>query len=286
MHGSYYRRARAFSRADLEEIRQKFDPTAVVVLIDDVYDAAGSIRSRDIQDTLRLREIATWRSIEGMIADFIAIPHGVPSYVLAVKHPVSMACKLLFEDSLKVYSAFPISRTRGDAASRQEIEDFKSYLRSAGIVVFDPSTIDELLLRHQLQGSESNPVSVDLGQRWPTAPERLLCDGRPDPWAGRVCEFSKAEIEEATEDIETQVESRDFRLIHDAKAIVAYRPNWGGTESRGVTSELHLARNIGRRVFVLSPPEDEGGATSPFRESGNVYGNKEELVEALKRLDA
>lgn len=73
LHGSYYRRARAFSRADLGALAD-FAPTQVVTLIDDVYDVSRTIADRDTQDALRLREIATWRSIEGMIADFIARP--------------------------------------------------------------------------------------------------------------------------------------------------------------------------------------------------------------------
>ena len=285
MHGSYYRRARAFSRANLQDIRDKFTPTEVVVFIDDIHDVAGTIRARDPQDALRLREIATWRSIEGMIADFIAEPLGIPSYVIAVKHPTRMACSLLFGRGLRVYSAFPITRTRGSEEARREIEAFKARLRDEGIIVFDPSTIDELLLRTALEAvpPETTEVEVDLSGRWNVASEPLLTDGRPSPWEGGRSVFTRTEIEEATKDITTQVESRDFRLIQDSDCIVAYRPNWGGTLSRGVTAELHLARGIARRIFIYSPVDDET-AGSPFQEFGNVYSTQDDLIQALKGL--
>lgn len=285
MHGSYYRKARAFSRSNLQQIRERFNPTEVVVFIDDIYDAAGTIMRRDPQDTLRLREIATWRSIEGMIADFIAEPLAIPSYVLAVKHPVRVASQLLFGAGLKVYSAFPITRTRGSQEARNEIEQFKARLRDEGIIVFDPSTIDELLLSNALDATDPGDefVRVDLEKRWGVPEEALLTDGRPNPWDGQECLFARGEIEEATKDITTQVESRDFRLIQDADCIVAYRPNWGGRQSRGVTAELHLARGIARRIFIYNPKEDDT-QESPFAGFGNVYQEVDELMEALKGL--
>jgi len=286
LHGSYYRKARAFSLADLEAITKEFRPTAVAVLIDDIYDVSATIRQRDSQDALRLREIATWRSIEGMIGDFIARPAGIPCYTVAVKHPVSMATGLLFTDATRVYSAFPITRHRDQPDNRKAIEDFKSRLRREGYTVFDPSTIDELFLRSQLEAANAEAAAVDLGAvaRWETAGEPLICDGRPDPWVGVGREFSRAELEEATQDIAKQIESRDFRLIHDADCLVAYRPNWGGRGSRGVTAELHLARGIGRRSFIYSPKDDEPPEESPFEDHGNVYRHEEELFAALKKL--
>lgn len=286
LHGSYYRKARAFSLADLEAIRDLFTPTAVVVLIDDIYDVAATIKERDSQDALRLREIATWRSIEGMIGDFIATPMGIPNYTLAVKHPVSTGTRLLFTDVTRVYSAFPISRHRKNPSGREEIQEFKSRLRQEGYAVFDPSTIDELFLRAELEEADIGADQIDLGRvvRWELAQEPRLCDGRPDPWANVEKRFSRSEIAEATQDITKQVESRDFRLIHDSDCVVAYRPNWGGRPSRGVTAELHLARGIGRRAFIYSPKEDEPDEQSPFGDLGNLYRDLDDMLSGVKQF--
>lgn len=285
LHGSYYRRGRAFSLADLEAIRSKFNPTAVVVLIDDIYDVSATIAGRDVQDALRLREIATWRSVEGMIGDFTARPLKIRSYTLAVKHPASMASTLLFTDATRIYCAFPISRHRKLPENRREIEAFKSRLRAEGFAVFDPTTIDELLLRSELEeAADANEIDLGAVLRWELADEPLLTHGRPEPWANVSKRFSRTEIEEATLDITKQVESRDFRLIHDSDCLVAYRPNWGGRPSRGVTAELHLSRGIGRIRFIYSPLEDEPEEDSPFGGIGNVYRDVDELIAAIKNF--
>lgn len=197
-----------------------------------------------------------------------------------------MASRLLFTDLTRVYCAFPISRHRKAPENRKEIETFKCRLRTEGFAVFDPSTIDELLLRFELEAAEGGADQIDLGQvlRWELAEEPLLTDGRPDPWAKVGRQFSKSEIEEATQDIRRQVESRDFRLIHDSHCLVAYRPNWGRRESRGVMAELHLARGIGRRAFIYSLYEDEPEEESPFGDLGNPYRGVDELIEAVKNL--
>ncbi len=143
-----------------------------------------------------------------------------------------------------------------------------------------------MLLEAELDAADANAEEITLGAsglpRWESAPGPLLTEGRPEPTHPPT--FSRLEIEEATQDIQKQVESRDFRLIHDADCVVAYRPNWGGTPSRGVTAELHLAQGIGRRIFILSLPEDEEGTSSPFGEFGNVYADVGELVAAAKQV--
>ena len=125
-----------------------------------------------------------------------------------------------------------------------------------------------------------------MGQvlRWELAEEPLLTDGRADPWGKVGKQFSRSEIAEATQDIRRQVESRDFRLIHDSDCLVAYRPNWGGRASRGVTAELYLARGIARRAFIYSPAEDKPSEESAFGDLGNVYRDVEELIEAVKKF--
>lgn len=211
----------------------------LVTLIDDIYDVASAIASRDVTDSLRLREIATWRAVELLVGDFLARETEKQNFVVAVKHPVSVLQRLVFERHRKiVYCAFPISRTRATAESRAEIDLFKSRLRESGVTTFDPVTIDDLVLLHSLKQTEDEAPEVVVrdGDRWELTDEPLLIDGRPPTHAGSKRTFDRAEIEEATRDVQRQVVTRDFRLIEDSQAVVAYRPNWGGSPSRDVTA--------------------------------------------------
>lgn len=287
LHATYYRAGVIYSRADIELIRMTFQPDMVVTLIDDIYEVASEIVARDEKDALRLREIATWRAVETLVGDFVAKPAKIPNYVVAVKHPTSVLEQLLFEPKMKrVYCAFPISRTRQNSNDRAEINDFKTRLRGIGVTVFDPVTIDDLILIHALnQSASGETVIVRDADRWELTDPPLLCDDRARFHDGSDRQFSRAEVEEVTVDLNRQVETRDFRLIEDSNAIVAYRPHWGGIPSRGVTAELRFAQDRGRRIFIYSPTRDDA-PLSVFEQFPNVYAADAELLTAVESWKA
>lgn len=93
----------------------------------------------------------------------------VQSFVVAVKHPPQMLYRLLFKRGIfRIYTCFPISDTREHQEAIEEVNEFVAKL-SEKFTVFNPVTIDEMILEKSLQKTEpeSKDVSVDYGLRWP-----------------------------------------------------------------------------------------------------------------------
>lgn len=187
LHLTFQRKSRFFSPLSWErtiELIKQFKPDYCVSLIDDIYSIWSRIASGSY---LRLREIMTWRNIETLMTDILA-KHVTPqdqktethkypykrSPVVSIKHPPEMLYKLLFRpDVLKIYTAFPITRTRDDPKKRVEIDNFRKTLHK-NFIVFDPLTIDELPLErlleeHQLQRPKTNLANtfLDLKAKYP-----------------------------------------------------------------------------------------------------------------------
>jgi len=156
LHLTFQRKSRFFSPLSWEgalDLIEQFKPDYCVTLFDDIYSIWDRIAPGSY---LRLRETMTWRNIETLMTDSLAkhvAPRDQPaeihrypykrSPVVSIKHPPEMLYKLLFKpEILKIYAAFPITRTRDDSKKRAEIDHFRNVLHK-NFVVFDPLTIDK-----------------------------------------------------------------------------------------------------------------------------------------------
>jgi len=94
----------------------------IVTLIDNIYEVQQILRRDNPRDpaihSLRLREIAMWRSQEYVLSYLMAkaTEEGektIPVYVVSVKQNVDMLFRLLFmPKSLRIYASFPITGAR------------------------------------------------------------------------------------------------------------------------------------------------------------------------------
>jgi len=82
--------------------------------------------------------------------------------------------------------------------------------------------------------------------------------------------------------IQDQIMRRDFRYIEQSDMVIAYRPRYGGTLSRGVFSEVTIAVNMGKPVYVYWPPEDGDIAENPFEYVHEYFSDAEELLGFLR----
>lgn len=291
LHATYFRKNRFFSVIDLNRIGQ-FNPDMIITIIDDAHECWDKVRVRELEHPrgirLRLRDVFLWRTVEIMAGDFLVHGLGIPHFVVAAKHPSEMIQRLIFEPTTKrIYASFPISSTRSNSDSRSEVDAFRFKMHEQ-FTVFDPLTIDERILvsayKDRTEGQDL--VEVALDSRWPTG-----FTGSPGPFESMSPPYESAypiiipigEMEETIEDIDRQIEARDYRLIDQVEAVAAFRPDYHGRQSRGVTAELqYAAQTAGIPVHLARNDEEDGPyATSPFGQLGTRHSSVEELIAAL-----
>lgn len=281
MHLTYFRHNTYWSLVDANALKGlKFD--MMITLIDDAYSVWSRITSRESRERhgvyVRLRDIFIWRSVEIMMADTIATALGIRNYVVAIKHPISTFHKLIFTKLPKAYLSHPISHVRDNKAAVAEIMEFARRLRDL-VVLFEPTTIDEAIIERKWVKDGSTIIGRD--DRWPVEYDE---DEYP-------IMLNKDEVNEVVARnpvtkrslIQDQIMKRDFRYIEQSDMVIAYRPNYGGSLSKGVYSEVTVAVHMGKPVYVLWPREDGDVAENPFEYVHEYFSNVEELVNFLKR---
>jgi adenylate kinase len=302
MHLVYLRNSRFLSPLNINLI-EKFNPDGFITFIDDVYLLRKRIQDRSettpFKTELHLRDLLAWRSIETNLTDILSshltlsYNRKIPNFILSVKHPITTLHNLIYDaGNLKTYIAHPISNTRNISALVDEIEIFKSQLHK-NFTVFDPTTIDERLLSISLK--EQYPdwktmsrgvlaesiVKIEYDQRWPIRHRPLLCTDVDDLFP---LEVPADEIVEVIQDIDNQIQNRDYRLISQSDAVVCYRPNLGGVLSTGVYSEMQYARDVAFKPCYMYFPECDGDHEStPFKGRGASYQSTDELIRNLMR---
>lgn len=300
-HLIYFRNSRFLSPLNISLI-EKFNPDGFITIIDDVYLLRKRIQKRSeisaFKTELRLRDLFAWRSIETNITDILCShlsnERRISNYILSVKHPITTLNDLIFDsDNLKVYIAHPITSTRDVPELVEEIEDFKSELHKE-FITFDPTTIDERLLSISLQDQypewskmrkgelAESVVQINIDKRWPIGHHPLLCSNIDDLFP---IEIPADEVVEVIQDIDNQIQNRDYRLVSQSDAIVAFRPYLGGKLSTGVFSETQYARDVAFKPCHMYFPECDGDQeTTPFKGRGSSYPTTEELLKNLMRL--
>lgn len=269
-------------------------PVRIVTLIDDAYVIRHNIeiRETDYPNTaMRLREIIAWRSLEMSAAETAAKSLSTPerevaNYTVAVRHPTSTFCNLIFEEEPRcIYLSYPISKTRDNQQLVNEINKFRQLMHKEtekrNIVLFDPVTIDERILTIQPDASSKDGVRIDKSKRWP------ICWAETAKPFDATVSIPEYEIKEVKSDIDNQIRARDFVLIDKAKMIVVYKPFLGGDQkiSEGVQSEMRYGTDAGKKVVVRDDMETRKTKEedNPFSGKYPTYGSNEELLEAIDR---
>ena len=283
----------------------------VVTLLDDVFTVWQKLRARAegiySGTDLRLREIMIWRSLEALRAESIRLhleglpeahAHPMRNYLASVRHPYGTFESLAFERNPgRVYLSYPITSTRGSAEARAEINDFRRDMytlgRRARAAVFDPVAIDELAIREAYNaagGDGCEEVRIDRQHRWPldtddavaeeprwpiTIPAQEVREVPGSPKSGRTIPG----------DIENQIRSRDYRLVETARIVAAYRPQYMGKKSEGVSAEIRHANETSRRVVVYHPVADDlpDVSTHPFGTNATILSDRGEFMDCIGR---
>jgi hypothetical protein len=283
LHTTFFNSSRFFSTLDHDAIT-RFKPELFINFIEDTYAVWQRIVTKTVtkedpaKSYLRLRDIMVWRTVEILVTDMLAKTLSVKNYVVAIKHPLNMLFNLIFNPKiLFVYASFPISKTRNEADRRKEIDGFRFKLHG-NYVIFDPLTIDEKIL--QFIPKKGKRTILHKDRKWPIPAEFPLVG---DDDLKFPISLNTQEVEEISQDIDDNVKFRDFRLISDVDALVAYRPYWGKVVHEGVKSEIDFATTTMKPSHLYFPKEDGETDKSPFKAGGVPYGQLEELYSALEK---
>lgn len=286
LHLTLYHNNRFFAPFPLDAIRS-FKPDVMVTLIEDVYASWARVKRKSdsfedpVRTVFRLGELLAWRSVEIMMADFMAKTLGIRNYVVAVKHPPEMLFSLVFHPSkLITYVAHPISHfKRMTPDNKTKLEEEREQLNSfiskmqEKFIVFNPTTVDERVLRG-LRGP------LQSGLRW-SLPHRQMVDESDIQFP---LALPQQEVDEIHPVIDSNIKFRDFRMIYDVDCVVAYRPYWGRSVHEGVKAEIDQAQNLMIDAVQYFPSEDRAIDSSPFEGQGaGIYENEGEVMSDLEK---
>lgn len=292
IHHIFYRYSSFFSPVEWDLIKE-FQPDIFITLIDDLYSIWKRIKFRNEESPSEshfcLRELSSWRSAEILMTDLLAKSLSsskkiIRNYIVAVKHPAQMLHGLIFKpEKLIVYTAFPITSTRGKPEKVDEINNFRIKLHEK-FIVFDPITIDEDILRILLgkQSSIKGTLLVGEKDRWPIPHGWSLCKDVDYP-----IELEANGALEVVQDLKDHIMLRDYRLIEQADCLAGYRPYYEHQRSLGMFAEMTYARDVAykRRSFVHFPDKDGELKDSPFASSGVPFATVEDLIKDLQNKE-
>lgn len=282
----------------IDLIREEFRPDYCICLIDDIQAVQERLAA---EIHLRLRELLTWRNVELLLTDLLAhetilrpgrqrwlveFPFEYSS-LFAIRHPPEALYRFLVEPSCpRLYASFPISRTRGTAEYRAEIDRFRNGLHER-FAVFDPLTIDERPLLALLGEPNDGVVVLNAEDRWPIPAERTLCGEGPKAYghlrADEIREITTRASSMTKSELDRTIEARDFRLIDQADALVVYRPLFlRGELSGGTRAEMVYAQRSGKPVFLVHD-RDLDGEINP--ETFDVEFVGDQVIDEYGHLD-
>ncbi len=287
----------------------------------------GACERRELGYTIDPETVVNWRAADLSLASLSEEMGATRWYLLAVKHPPEVLDRLLEEllgrkRYLKAYISHPIRPVRGLyaevkclAASRRGcegldrldlgrfplvslIEGFKSYVREVlergeGAILFEPTTIDELLVDAKCTGGTCRPERVLMeprpGLRWPSPAggageglealrsaftalrgEKLdsyvYALSRPED-LGKASQALSYILVRFAEALEEQVEARDYKYIEQSDVLVAAVPSLlycgergepaiSPMPSRGVSDEVRRAMALSKPIYFYVLPVD------------------------------
>lgn len=259
--------------------------SAVVTLIDDIYDALSwltqpgalwhplSRRTPTESSVAVMDHLYTclqWRSMELFSSSRLAKAFKVPHYVLAVKHHISVAYDLVLSEKAPIYVSHPISAPRellraGDKVPYERLVGEVGLLtealnQSKLLVPIYPTAIDELRLdRSDLRDRES--VLPRLIERWPfphpshtlhvppaqSAANLLDPDGALDSdQAEEFADLLRPLVQSLARQMQKQIASRDRKFVEEAKGLAVWRPYFNGRLASGVALEIQHRNNLVR----------------------------------------
>jgi len=313
LHGTLVRPLYGTRSPVLIDALRDFQPSVIVTLIDDVYAKWHRTERRagnlDWRGRPTLEQLITARRSEIFLGDLLARnlrPDGALSnYVLAVRHPARTLHRLLFgpQKLARTYWSFPISEPRrmqaaGDLAGINAVDDFLTRgadfeRRNPSVCCFCPLMIDELpLIKTAADKGNGEFVDFDLAARWNVRSfwgpdEKLLVDDASLP---AQLHLPRQFVRDVAGMIPADVQTRDYRLVMQARQLAVFNPRFNGNESRGVDSEIACATSQTIPVHIFQDPahDPNGVIRARFKRPAGALGGAlgQEYITFHESLDS
>ncbi|MCD6562833.1 MAG: AAA family ATPase [Thermoproteales archaeon] len=250
----------------------KINPDIYITILDNAQFIWARLQRSQWKNRLSLKDILVWRDEETFITEMLAEYQKKPFYIISRNEPpellkdiiinVEKAKKLGKKQALKAYLSYPITYMKGDSSWMERKEHVKKQLREAGIVVFDPISIEEadvIGLAEEAKSRNENNIPIKLEDD-----EEIL--------------IPIEEIEKSKEDILDQIVARDYKLIEQSDVIIVFYPVT--TLSPGVLSEINYGFTHNKEVYAIFPYRSR----SPFFDyyTTAVFENVESLIEYFR----
>jgi len=252
----------------------QINPDIYITVIDNVQNIWARLQRSQWKNRLSLKDIIVWRDEEAFITEMLAEYQKKPFYIVSRNEPPELLRNILLnveknkrlgkKSALKAYLSYPITYMKGDPDWMEKKEHVKKCLRDAGLVVFDPITIEEvdiIGLAEDAKSKGENSVTFEL--------------------EGEKFSISVNEIEESKEDILDQIVARDYKLIDQSDVIIVFYPVT--TLSPGVLSEINYGFTHNKEVYAIFPYKNR----SPFFEyyTTAIFKSVEDLLEYFREND-
>lgn len=250
----------------------RIDPDVYINVVDNVLNTYVRLSSdRAWRNRLTIKDILVWRDEEFFITKMLADYRRKPCYIFSRREDPAMLERILFNVEKvskeggrrmkKAYLSYPITHVKGDERFFAEKEEIKKKLKDAGLVVFDPITIeDSILIDKALQARSEGRDHIEI------------------PGNGFLVRVSVQDLLAVIDDIKDQTVSRDYQLINQSDMIIVFYPV--KVLSPGVLSEIKYGYTHNKDVFALFPHEE----ASPFFEyyTTKVFKDVDNLIDYLK----
>lgn len=234
-----------------------FDPDVYVTIIDSILNMKARLESNPHwRGRLSLKDMIVWRDEEIFITKSIADFQKKPFYIIPARHPPETLHALITNPRTpKAYLSYPMTHLEGREAEEfnERLRSFMHRLRRAGVVVFDPSEVEDMSLMEAAERGER----VRVG--------------------GVEVELSREEVASVKEDIYDQIVARDYQLIDQSDFVIIYY--YVPVMSPGVLSEMTYAFSNAKDVYVVFK-----GPESPFFRyySTRIFKDEDELFRYLE----
>lgn len=269
LHASFRWRKVLLPAFDFYYLRE-IKPDFYVTIINSVHQILENIQTKEDlmhwRERLTLKEILIWQDEEifttKIIADFQGAHHyivsgsDIPETLHRIIYNVEKAKKSGEPPAKKAYLSYPMTMIRKMKEFTEEKNKLLKQLRNKGIIVFDPATVEDMILIDLLEEGHSD-VEV----------------------SGQSMIIPRQEIEEARSYIIEQTVIRDYKLIDQSDMVIVFYPV--KELSAGVLSEMIYAFTHQKDVYAYFPHR-----MSPFFQyySTKVFQDASRLVRFLSKL--
>ncbi|ABL77847.1 hypothetical protein [Thermofilum pendens] len=249
-------------------------PDLYVNVLDNAHLVYAALQSSSAwRGKLSLKEVLIWRDEEAFITRLLAEYQRKPFYIFPRREDPLMLKKVLFDverakkegrrPAPKAYLSYPITHVKGDPDFLEEKNEVKKRLKEAGIVVFDPISVeDSPLIDMAYEAEKAGKKEVEFEMD------------------GRTFSLPVSQIYDAIEDIRDQIVVRDYQLINQSDIIVVFYPTT--VLSPGVLSEIKYGYTHNKHVFAIFPHQ----SASPFFEyyTTRIFKDVDSLLDHLREV--